>query len=147
MAINSICLRWGFPGWRSFQVAVFLMQFCVSFIAVATKREFSHTAELSVFKSVFVPILTYGHESWVMTERILSQLSGASGKDGIFVKSPRCKTGTYRGEMAAGGKKHVWRCKFLWSPRRKLAARSLHFNRICTDDGSRNYRNVCKNVV
>jgi len=25
------------------------------------------------FKSVFVPILTYGHESWVMTERILSQ--------------------------------------------------------------------------
>jgi len=26
-----------------------------------------------VFKSVLVPILSYGHESWVMTKRVLSQ--------------------------------------------------------------------------
>jgi len=30
--------------------------------------------ELSVFKSVFVPILTYCHDSWVVTEIILSQV-------------------------------------------------------------------------
>jgi len=41
---------------------------------VATKRELSDTAKLSVFKSIFVPILTYGYESWVMTERILTQV-------------------------------------------------------------------------
>jgi len=45
--------------------------------SVVTKRELSNTAELSVFKSVFVPILTYGHESWVMIERILSQVQAA----------------------------------------------------------------------
>jgi len=50
-----------------------LTQFCVSFIALWTKREPSNTAKLSVFTSVFVPILTcgYGHESWIMIERIL----------------------------------------------------------------------------
>jgi len=37
--------------------------------SVVTKREISKTAKLSVFKSVFVPIITYGHESLVMTER------------------------------------------------------------------------------
>jgi len=41
---------------------------------VATKRELSNTAKLSVFKSIFVPILTYGHKSWVITERILTQV-------------------------------------------------------------------------
>ena len=30
------------------------------------KRELSKKAKLSIFKAVFVPILTYGHESWVM---------------------------------------------------------------------------------
>ena len=41
---------------------------------VVTKQEFSNTTKLSVFKSVFVPILSYGHESRVMTERILTQV-------------------------------------------------------------------------
>jgi len=36
------------------------------------KRELSHTAKLSV--SDCVQILTYGHESWLMTDRILSQV-------------------------------------------------------------------------
>ena len=35
--------------------------------AVALKRKLSKNAELSVFKSIFVPMLTYAHESWVMT--------------------------------------------------------------------------------
>jgi len=36
---------------------------------VVTKQEISNTAKLSVLKSVFVPILTYGHESSVMTAK------------------------------------------------------------------------------
>ena len=37
------------------------------------KQDMSKKAKLSIFKTVFVPILTYGHESWVMTERVRSQ--------------------------------------------------------------------------
>jgi len=42
--------------------------------SVTTNRELSNTANLSVLKSIFVPILTYGHESRVMTEIILTQV-------------------------------------------------------------------------
>ena len=42
--------------------------------SVFTKRVFPKTAKLSVYKSIFVPILTYDHESWVMTKIILSQV-------------------------------------------------------------------------
>jgi len=41
------------------------------------KRELSKKAKLSVFKRVFVFILTYGHESWVMAERIRSQVQAS----------------------------------------------------------------------
>ena len=44
---------------------------------VAMKRESSKYAKLSIFKTVFVPILTYGHESWVMTERMRSQVQAS----------------------------------------------------------------------
>ena len=42
--------------------------------SVVMKRELSKKAKLSIFKAVFVPILTYGHESWVMTEIVRSQV-------------------------------------------------------------------------
>ena len=45
--------------------------------SVVMKRELSKKAKLSVFRSIFVPILTYGHESWVMTERIRSQVQAS----------------------------------------------------------------------
>ena len=45
--------------------------------SVVIKRELSKKAKLSVFKAVFVPILTYGHESWVMTERMRSQVQAS----------------------------------------------------------------------
>jgi len=45
--------------------------------SVVTKWELSNTAKLSIFKSVFVPILTYGHEYWVITERILTQVQAS----------------------------------------------------------------------
>ena len=41
--------------------------------SVALKRELSRKAKFSVFKSIFVPILTRGHEFWVMTERVRPQ--------------------------------------------------------------------------
>ena len=40
--------------------------------SVVMKRELSKKTKLSIFKTAFVPILTYGHESWVMTERMRS---------------------------------------------------------------------------
>ena len=42
--------------------------------SIVMKQELSKKAKLSIFKAVFVPILTYGHESWVMTERMRSQV-------------------------------------------------------------------------
>jgi len=38
------------------------------------KRELSSTAKVSVFTSVFAPIVIYGNELWVMTARMLSQI-------------------------------------------------------------------------
>ena len=45
--------------------------------SAAIKRELSKKAKLSIFKAVFVPILTYGHESWVMTEKMRSQVQAS----------------------------------------------------------------------
>ena len=45
--------------------------------SVVMKRELSKKAKLSICKTVFVPILTYGHESWVMTERMRSQVQAS----------------------------------------------------------------------
>ena len=42
--------------------------------SVVMKRELSKKAKLSIFKARFVSIPTYGHESWVMTERMRSQV-------------------------------------------------------------------------
>ena len=43
--------------------------------SVIMKRELSKN--LSIFTAVFVPILTYGHESWVKTERMRSQVQAS----------------------------------------------------------------------
>ena len=41
--------------------------------AKAVLRELSNTEKQSVVKSVFVPIFTCSHASWIITERVLSQ--------------------------------------------------------------------------
>ena len=41
------------------------------------KRELPKKAKLLIFKAVFVPILTNGHESWEMTERMRSQVQAS----------------------------------------------------------------------
>jgi len=61
------------------------------YCSVVTKRELSKNAKLSVFKSVFIPILAYGHESSVTTERI-NAVKKMNGRGGIFAKSFWCDT-------------------------------------------------------
>ncbi|KAI3355939.1 hypothetical protein L3Q82_004486 [Scortum barcoo] len=39
---------------------------------VVVKKELSRKAKLSIYRSIYVPTLTYGHELWVMTERTRS---------------------------------------------------------------------------
>ena len=45
--------------------------------SVVMKRELSKKAKLLIFKTVFVPILTFGHESRVMTEGVRSQVQAS----------------------------------------------------------------------
>ncbi|TWW73461.1 hypothetical protein D4764_15G0008550 [Takifugu flavidus] len=45
--------------------------------SVVVKRELSQKAKLSIYRSIFVPTLTYGHELWVMTERTRSWVQAA----------------------------------------------------------------------
>ena len=42
--------------------------------SVVVKRELSRKAKLSIYLSIYVPTLTYGHELQVMTERIRSRI-------------------------------------------------------------------------
>ena len=81
------------------------------YCSVTTKRELWHTAKLSVFKLTFVPILTYGHESWVMTERILTQVQAP--KMGFCEESTAWQKGVPRLDWARG-KKIVWR-RNIWT--------------------------------
>ncbi|KAK3518667.1 hypothetical protein QTP70_007160 [Hemibagrus guttatus] len=39
--------------------------------SVVVKKELSRKAKLSIYQSIYIPTLTYGHELWVMTERVL----------------------------------------------------------------------------
>ncbi|KAK7913334.1 hypothetical protein WMY93_013545 [Mugilogobius chulae] len=41
---------------------------------VVVKKELSRKAKLSIYRSIYVPTLTYGHELWVTTERTRSRI-------------------------------------------------------------------------
>ncbi|KAK0142203.1 hypothetical protein N1851_020089 [Merluccius polli] len=45
--------------------------------SVVVKRELSRKAKLSIYQSIFVPALTYGHELWVVPERTRSRVQAA----------------------------------------------------------------------
>ncbi|TWW71120.1 hypothetical protein D4764_17G0006030 [Takifugu flavidus] len=45
--------------------------------SVMVKRELSRKARLSIYRSSYVPVLTYGHQRWVMTERTRLQIQAA----------------------------------------------------------------------
>ena len=38
--------------------------------SVVVKRELSRKAKFSIYKSIYIPTLTYGHELLVVTERM-----------------------------------------------------------------------------
>ncbi|KAK3522957.1 hypothetical protein QTP86_010312 [Hemibagrus guttatus] len=45
--------------------------------SVVEKKELSQKAKLSIYQSIYAPTLTYGHELWVMTERVRSRIQAA----------------------------------------------------------------------
>jgi hypothetical protein len=45
--------------------------------SVVVKKELTCKAKLSIYRSIYVPTLTYGHELWVMTERKRSRIQAA----------------------------------------------------------------------
>ncbi|KAK3505719.1 hypothetical protein QTP70_020512 [Hemibagrus guttatus] len=45
--------------------------------SVVVKKELSRKAKLSIYQSIYVPTLTYGHELWVMNERVRSWIQAA----------------------------------------------------------------------
>lgn len=45
--------------------------------SVVTKAEISLKTKLAIFKSVYRPTLIYGHEQWVMSERVRSRIQAA----------------------------------------------------------------------
>ncbi|MDG2633017.1 hypothetical protein P7M35_24665, partial [Vibrio parahaemolyticus] len=45
--------------------------------SVVVKRELSQKVKLSIYRSIYVPTLTYGHELWVVTERMRSRIQAA----------------------------------------------------------------------
>ena len=45
--------------------------------SVVVKKELSRKAKLSIYQSIYVPTLTYGHELWIMTERTRSRIQAA----------------------------------------------------------------------
>ncbi|KAK3520361.1 hypothetical protein QTP70_023832, partial [Hemibagrus guttatus] len=49
--------------------------------SVVVKKELSRKAKLSVYQSIYIPTLTYGHELWVMTERGTVEVARASVSD------------------------------------------------------------------
>ncbi|KAK3539603.1 hypothetical protein QTP70_010243 [Hemibagrus guttatus] len=46
--------------------------------SVVVKKELSQKAKLSIYQSIYVPTVTYGHELWVMTERGIILLKEAT---------------------------------------------------------------------
>ena len=45
--------------------------------SVVTKKEVSRRTKMAIFNAVYRPTLIYGHEQWVMTERIRSRIRAA----------------------------------------------------------------------
>ncbi|KAK3570217.1 hypothetical protein QTP86_016528 [Hemibagrus guttatus] len=45
--------------------------------SVVVKKQLSRKAKLSIYQSIYAPTLTYGHELWVMNERVRSRIQAA----------------------------------------------------------------------
>ena len=67
------------------------------YCSMVKKQELSKNAKLSVFKSVFVPILTCGHE--ILGDDWKNTVRRTNGRDGIFTKRSRCDTSWQRAQV------------------------------------------------
>ena len=45
--------------------------------SIVVKKELSQKVKLSIYWSIYVPTLTYGHELWVVTERTRLRIQAA----------------------------------------------------------------------
>ncbi|KAI3372000.1 hypothetical protein L3Q82_006867 [Scortum barcoo] len=64
---------------------------------VVVKKELSRKAKLSIYRSIYVPTLTYGHELWVMTERTRSRIQ-PGGRNESFLRRVAGRSLRDRGE-------------------------------------------------
>ncbi|KAK3527969.1 hypothetical protein QTP86_013084 [Hemibagrus guttatus] len=69
---------------------------------VVVKKELSRKAKLSIYQSIYVPTLTYGHELWVMTEREAVEVARASVSDASGTSPWRGVPGISHREEAPG---------------------------------------------
>lgn len=44
---------------------------------IITKKELSIKAKIAIYKTIYVPNLIYGHESWILTDRVRSRIQAA----------------------------------------------------------------------
>ena len=60
-------------------------------LPVAVKKELSKKAKLSIYRSIYVPTLTYGQELWVVAERTRIQAAemGSPLEIGLEARSSR----------------------------------------------------------
>ncbi len=49
------------------------------YLTIVVKGELSRKAELSIYQSIYLPTLTFGHELWVVTKRMVSFLCRVAG--------------------------------------------------------------------
>ncbi|KAK3513401.1 hypothetical protein QTP70_014229 [Hemibagrus guttatus] len=70
--------------------------------SVVVKKELSRKAKLSIYQSIYVPTLTYGHELWVMTERGAVEVARASVSDASGTSPWRGVPGMPHREEAPG---------------------------------------------
>ena len=72
-----VCSRDGRRKRRFVHGLVKHMQLSGLHLSVVTKKGVFKPAKRSIFKLVLVLILSYGHESWAMTERLVSHVQAA----------------------------------------------------------------------
>ena len=100
--------------------------------SVVTKKEVSRRTKMAIFKAVYRPALIYGHEQWVMTERIRSRIRAAEMRflrraAGLTLRD-RIRSSTIRESLKAESLLlHIERSQLRWlghvlrMPRERLA--------------------------
>ena len=80
---SSSTLGWGWNGVGDWRIGAASAVMWTLKQSVVGKRKLNQKANLSIYRSIYVPTLIYGHELWVMTERMRSQIRGFGHLDGM----------------------------------------------------------------